>query len=138
MAAGAVQAAIFAAGAVIGGGIATVVVNKRRDAATLPPRPIPVPAQPVVQVSSAGTARFSEPPKDVTIVQQPLPPVLRNGNPGEYMKVLIITSLTELLPSKAPSPICWSEGPTLLRTTDVSATQHGYALDYPFSTCRAH
>lgn len=79
MAGGAVNAAIFAAGALLGGGIATVVASRRRDTQALPPRPAP-PA--VVHVDrSSGQAKFSEPSRDVALVQ-PLPPVLRNGHPG--------------------------------------------------------
>ncbi|KAF5324516.1 hypothetical protein D9611_004481 [Ephemerocybe angulata] len=98
MAGGAVQAAIFAAGAVIGGGIATVIVNKRRDASLLPPRPIPVPvpaaAPPaVVQVDNGGRARFSEPIRDVGFVQV-LPPVLKNGHPGPISDMLVRRAYT--------------------------------------------
>ena len=82
MGGGAIQAAIFAAGAVVGGGIATVIANKRREVTALPPRPAIAQGPPVVGVDVAGKPHF-EPPKGVQIVPS-LPPVLRNGHPGAW------------------------------------------------------
>ncbi|TEB36031.1 hypothetical protein FA13DRAFT_1762233 [Coprinellus micaceus] len=88
MGGGAIQAAIFAAGAVVGGGIATVIANKRREATALPPRPVVTQGPPpVVGVDVAGQPRF-EPPKGVQIVPS-LPPVLRNGHPGPISDLLV-------------------------------------------------
>ena len=97
MAGGAVNAAIFAAGALLGGGIATVVANKRREgtapASTLPTRPVqqaqivPAPPQPVVQVDrTSGSAKFASTDalgREVVPVQGSFPPVLKGGHPGE-------------------------------------------------------
>ncbi|KAF9452827.1 hypothetical protein P691DRAFT_803116 [Macrolepiota fuliginosa MF-IS2] len=80
----AVNAAIFTAGALLGGGIAAVVTSKKnQQQQVLPTRPVPisVPAPtpvpaPVVQVGAGGKPRFIE--SEQMIVS----PVLKYGHPG--------------------------------------------------------
>lgn len=76
-----VHAAVFTAGAVIGGGIAAAVASKKASAAAVIPQPV-TPQRPIVQVES-GKPRF-EPSAEVSVLSsQSLPPVLKNGHPGE-------------------------------------------------------
>jgi endonuclease G len=72
-----VHAAVFTAGALIGGGVAAVVTSRRnqQQAPTLPTRvspavPVPVPLQQQTTVVRVGGAEVS--------------PVLRYGNPGAF------------------------------------------------------
>ena len=75
-----VHAAVFTAGAVIGGGLATVIASKK--AATAAPVPVAVPAPAVVQVES-GRPRFQPSSQVAVLPSQTLPPVLKNGHPGK-------------------------------------------------------
>jgi endonuclease G len=77
-----VHAAVFTAGALLGGGIAAVVANRRKEG--LPP---PAPSTPaIVQVDRAGRAQFSESVRDVAVS---LPPALKNGHPGKLLQTSI-------------------------------------------------
>ncbi|KAL0947314.1 hypothetical protein HGRIS_013433 [Hohenbuehelia grisea] len=74
-----VHAAVFAAGAVIGGGIAAAVTSRRRVA-------VPVQTQaPIVEVGAAGHAEIAKHVSAGTL----LPPVLKYGNPGPIVDPLI-------------------------------------------------
>lgn len=76
-----VQAAIFAAGALVGGGVAAAVTSKRQIT-ILPPPPgsanASIVPRPIVEVGKSGTAEIST----LSSVGTQLPPVLRYGNPG--------------------------------------------------------
>lgn len=72
-----VRAAIFAAGAIVGGCVATAVTNNRNKPA--PQFPRPVPPQPVVGLDATGKTTIST---ELTITSN-IPPVLKYGNPGE-------------------------------------------------------
>ncbi|KAF9532418.1 hypothetical protein CPB83DRAFT_847820 [Crepidotus variabilis] len=83
----AVHAAVFAAGALLGGGIATVVSSRRR-----PTQPILVPAPtqskapaPVISLDKSGNTRIST---ELSVTSN-LPPALKHGHPGPVSDVLI-------------------------------------------------
>jgi endonuclease G len=71
-----VHAAVFAVGAVVGGGIATVVGRKSQQ-----PLPAYVPPTPIIEVGTTGTATISANVGGIS-------PVLTYGNPGIYSNIL--------------------------------------------------
>lgn len=84
-----VHAAVFTAGALLGGGIAAVVTSRKNQQQPVlptrpvhsPPVPIPVPEQqtqisPVIGVGTSGKPKFAE--NEQILVS----PVLKYGNPG--------------------------------------------------------
>ncbi|KAH6918820.1 mitochondrial nuclease [Coprinopsis sp. MPI-PUGE-AT-0042] len=87
-----IHAAVFTAGAVVGGGIAAAIASKKASAAApavpvVIPQPV-TPQRPIVQVES-GKPRF-EPSREVSVLpSQSLPPVLKNGHPGPVADLLV-------------------------------------------------
>ncbi|KAH8102897.1 hypothetical protein BXZ70DRAFT_1057286 [Cristinia sonorae] len=79
---GLVRAAFFAVGAVVGGGVATVVSSKRKHAS------VAIPSPPVVQVetTSSGVTRITTPAAAMVKVDLP---VLKYGNPGPISDQLV-------------------------------------------------
>ncbi|KAF9001971.1 hypothetical protein BDQ17DRAFT_1244021 [Cyathus striatus] len=79
-----VHAAVFTAGALLGGGIATAVASKK---VTQPVAAVPVPVcpAPVVVVDDFGKASIS---KEMSITSS-LPSVLKHGNPGPVTDLLL-------------------------------------------------
>ena len=72
-----IRAAIFTAGAVIGGCVATVVSNNRnRPVTSIPKSNLP---QPVIGFDATGKTKLSS---ELTLTSN-LAPVLNYGNPGE-------------------------------------------------------
>jgi endonuclease G len=70
-----VQGAIFAVGALVGGGIATAVARKNE---TVPPQSIAIPQQPVLPVLQVGTTGNAVIAPNFAIASPPL----KYGNPG--------------------------------------------------------
>ena len=92
MSSGIIQAAIFAAGAAVGGGIATVTIKRAgqrpAELALPPPNAIGTIPPPVVQVSSkAGIPSFSA--GNLASVATLESPVLKYGNPGPIADPII-------------------------------------------------
>ena len=73
-----IRAAIFAAGAVVGGCVATAVSNKRNRPVTSPVTPKSDPPQPVIGFDATGKTTISS---EMTITSNLLP-ILKYGNPG--------------------------------------------------------
>lgn len=77
-----VHAAVFTAGALLGGGLAVAVANKNKHTATAPYTPAPRPdervAGPVIGLDTYGRTNIS---KELSITSN-LPAVLKYGNPG--------------------------------------------------------
>ncbi len=77
-----VHAAVFAVGALVGGGVATAVTSRRRD--VLPPKPVPIPAllpiQPPLVDMKAGEGTLMKAPPGATV--QVDTAVLKYGHPG--------------------------------------------------------
>ena len=69
-----VRAAIFAAGALVGGGVATIISSKRQL-----PRPSPQTQEAIVALDEAGKTRMS----GTVAPMSSLSTVLKYGNPGE-------------------------------------------------------
>ncbi len=81
------QAACFAVGALVGGGVVTAVESRRR-AVPLPPQPTTstrAPGPPIVEVQQTGTTRMTIPNALVGIDS----PVLKHGNPGPISDMLV-------------------------------------------------
>ncbi|KAI0818803.1 hypothetical protein BC629DRAFT_1588131 [Irpex lacteus] len=81
------QAACFAVGALVGGGVVTAVESRRR-AVPLPPQPTTstrLPGPPIVEVQQTGTTRITTPNALVGIDS----PVLKHGNPGPISDMLV-------------------------------------------------
>lgn len=74
-----IHAAVFTAGAVLGGGIAAVVSNKNR---VLPVPAAAVPTGPIIGVETIGKAPAVLKDLSVTSVTQSLPLALKYGHPG--------------------------------------------------------
>ncbi|KAF8874639.1 hypothetical protein CPB84DRAFT_1797326 [Gymnopilus junonius] len=81
-----VHAAVFTAGAVLGGGIAAAISNKNRTSSALPVSATPVPNGPIIGVETIG--KTPAVPKDWSVTQS-LPLALKHGNPGPITDVLI-------------------------------------------------
>ncbi|PPQ64686.1 hypothetical protein CVT26_002776 [Gymnopilus dilepis] len=84
-----VHAAVFTAGAVLGGGIAAAISNKNRP---VPPVPVPAataPSGPIIGVDTIGKAPAVPKDLSVTSVTQTLPLALKYGNPGPITDILI-------------------------------------------------
>ncbi|KAI0928240.1 hypothetical protein AcW1_005547 [Taiwanofungus camphoratus] len=87
------HAAMFAMGALVGGGVATAVGARRRQIG-LPPGPAPAmtttpvqtPQAPIVDVRPGGVTQITSPASVVTSLE---PPVLKYGNPGPISDRLI-------------------------------------------------
>ncbi|KAI0807292.1 hypothetical protein C8Q74DRAFT_51997 [Fomes fomentarius] len=84
-----VHAAVFAVGALVGGGVATAVTSRRRD--VLPPKPVSVPAllptqSPVVDMK-AGEGTLMKAPPGATV--QVDTAVLKYGHPGPVSDLLV-------------------------------------------------
>lgn len=83
----AVHGAVFAVGALVGGGIATAVVSKRQipvpPTATFPSAQLPAQkvtlAPPIIQMGPKGDAHLVTPSTSPAVIE----PVLKYGNPGE-------------------------------------------------------
>lgn len=77
-----IHAAVFTAGALLGGGIAVAIANKKSEQ-TIPIRSSVVVApapRPVLEVDAAGKAKVT----DTAFAL--LPPVLKYGNPGREFR----------------------------------------------------
>ena len=72
-----VRAAIFAAGAIVGGGVATIISSKRQS-----PRPSSQTQGAIVDLDEAGKTRMGGAGTAVA-PKNPLSAVLKYGNPGE-------------------------------------------------------
>jgi len=92
-----VHAAVFTAGALLGGGIAAAVSNKNKSASTLPSAhiPTPGPSPPVIGLDASGKASMST---QLTVPPQFPSPVLKYGNPGQSLFVYLL-SRTLIIPS---------------------------------------
>lgn len=79
-----VHAAVFTAGALLGGGIAAAVSNKNKSASALPSAQIskPGPSPPVIGLDASGRASMST---QLTVPPQFPSPVLKYGNPGQFL-----------------------------------------------------
>jgi endonuclease G len=75
-----IRAAIFTAGAVVGGCVATAVSNNRNR----PPTPKFDPPRPVIGLDATGETTISS---ELTITSNLLP-VLKYGNPGESCPIV--------------------------------------------------
>lgn len=80
-----IHAAVFAAGALLGGGIAAVVTSRKTEQ-LVPTRSSMVVStpRPVLEVDAAGKAKVL----DTAIAL--LPPVLKYGNPGNKLEMYFI------------------------------------------------
>jgi len=76
-----VRAAIFAAGALVGGGVATIISSKRQS-----PRPSSQAQGAIVDLDEAGKTRMSGTGTVVARIN-PLSAVLKYGNPGKVRRV---------------------------------------------------
>jgi len=81
-----IHAAVFAAGALLGGGIATVVTSRKTEQLVPIRSSVGVGStpRPVLEVESAGKAKVL----DTAIAL--LPPVLKYGNPGNKVKIYFV------------------------------------------------
>ncbi|KAG6878785.1 hypothetical protein C0993_008084 [Termitomyces sp. T159_Od127] len=82
-----VRAAFFTAGAIIGGGVATVISSKSRS--TVPPlRPTPVVSDtPIIELDQAGRAKLQE---NALVPSNAVPSsILKYGNPGPISDTLV-------------------------------------------------
>lgn len=77
-----VHAAVFTAGALIGGGVAATVARRQ---SLVPPKPqaviiepTPRPRPPIIEISSGGKAAVT----DLALSVPAIPPVLKYGHPG--------------------------------------------------------
>jgi endonuclease G len=86
-----VRAAIFTAGALVGGGVAAVISNKKQIPVYTPVPSSQVPP-PIVEVDRTGKARFQEPQGTlVPAAHGTLSRALKYGNPGEFFSGAIYT-----------------------------------------------
>ncbi|KAF5330525.1 hypothetical protein D9619_005686 [Psilocybe cf. subviscida] len=82
-----IHAAVFTAGAVLGGGIAAAVTSKKREipAAPVAHHPSAVPSAPIVGLTPGGRTQLSTAPG----VASALAPALKYGNPGPISDQLV-------------------------------------------------
>jgi len=78
------HAACFAAGAVVGGGLATAVASKKRSPSTVDSRTSSTIIPPVVEIGAGGNARITNAAAAMVLAS----PVLKYGNPGMYISHL--------------------------------------------------
>ncbi|KAF8894441.1 hypothetical protein BD779DRAFT_1609201 [Infundibulicybe gibba] len=79
-----VRAAIFTAGALVGGGVATALSN-RRSQQTIVAVPSPNGPRPVIEVGPSGRTHITQPEASLSLVPQ----VLKYGNPGPIADPLV-------------------------------------------------
>ncbi|CAA7267993.1 unnamed protein product [Cyclocybe aegerita] len=85
-----IHAAVFTAGAVLGGGVAAVVTNRQRPSVASASAPVPIPApapkpSPIIGLDRGGNTRLST---DLTTASV-LPLALKHGHPGPISDLLV-------------------------------------------------
>ncbi|TFK25030.1 mitochondrial nuclease [Coprinopsis marcescibilis] len=80
-----IHAAVFTAGALVGGGIAAAVSSRKQVPAALPPRPA---SHPIIEVGDRGRPQVAT-RSEIVPWQAALPPALKNGNPGPISDLLV-------------------------------------------------